>query len=164
MTEQGFETIIRETKRVVLSAIMAHLPARFHHAIDDVAQETYMRAFRGLKKFRGESAITSWLYVIARNESLRMSGRLSREEEKIIKSGRQMEITPAPDSESLDRLRDDVARLPEKYKTVMELLLYGMNETQITKELSMKRGTVKSRISRGRLLLYRMASGGETYE
>lgn len=38
-----------------------------HHDAEDIVQETFLRAFRGAMEFRGEAALSSWLYVIARN-------------------------------------------------------------------------------------------------
>ena len=50
MTETVFAEIIKETKGVVLSAIEKTLFNRFYHAIDDVAQETYLRAYKSLDR------------------------------------------------------------------------------------------------------------------
>src|SRR5271157_5838929 len=87
MTEKEFADIVGSTKKIVLSAIEKHLSARFYHAIDDIAQESYLRAYRSIikNKFRGDSKIETWLYAIARNEALRMNDRLAREEEKFKK-------------------------------------------------------------------------------
>ncbi len=61
MTETEFARIVHATKAVVLSAVEKHLAGRFYHAIDDVVQETYLRAYRSLTsdKFRGDSAIST---------------------------------------------------------------------------------------------------------
>jgi RNA polymerase sigma-70 factor, ECF subfamily len=163
MTEREFAEIVRDTKRVVLSSVGKHLPARFSHVIDDVVQETYLRAYRGLVKgkFRGDSALGSWLYTIAKNESYRMAGRLVREEEKAKKAGERMSLLAVGEYESLETLRIGIARLPEKYRLVMEMGSAGMSESEIAKELSIRKGTVKSRLSRGRDLLYRLSEGGD---
>ena len=89
MTEEEFAAIVGRTKKIVLSAVRKHLAARFSYVIDDVAQETYLRGYRHLAGswFRNESSIESWLYAIARNESLRMNKKLVREEEKAEKNG-----------------------------------------------------------------------------
>ncbi|HEY1405165.1 MAG TPA: hypothetical protein VF857_01020, partial [Spirochaetota bacterium] len=67
MDDKEFAIIVRKTKKVVLSSIGRHLPARFSHAIDDIAQESYIRAYRSLVKgaFRNESSLETWLYAIA---------------------------------------------------------------------------------------------------
>src|SRR3989339_485034 len=84
ISEESFAKIIRETKVVVLSAVKKHLFEHYAHALDDVVQETYFKAFDSLvkEKFREESKLSTWLYVIAKNEALRMNGKLKREEQK----------------------------------------------------------------------------------
>ena len=88
MTEQEFIKIVDETQGLVLSAIEKNLPERFYHAIDDIAQETYFRAYKSLKKnkFKGKSTVQTWVYTIARNETLRMYKKLDREEKKFNRS------------------------------------------------------------------------------
>jgi RNA polymerase sigma-70 factor (ECF subfamily) len=50
MDEKDFTTIINRTKDTVLSAIERYLAARFYSAVDDVAQEVYLRAYKSLSK------------------------------------------------------------------------------------------------------------------
>src|SRR6185295_731328 len=108
MTEEEFSTIVDNTKAIVLSAVEKNLFARFYHAIDDVVQETYLRGFRGLQKkqFEGRSALSTWLYAIARNESLRMNEKLMREERKTEKLQLQLPES-RPDSQPSSS-REDV--------------------------------------------------------
>ncbi|MDY6934051.1 MAG: sigma-70 family RNA polymerase sigma factor [Spirochaetota bacterium] len=169
MEDREFAEIVKNTKGVVLSAIERHLAVRFYHSIDDVVQEVYIRAYRGLRRnsFRGDSSLETWLYRIAKNESLRMTGRLKREEEKFKKAAiRQMGITKDYASESGELtameidLKKMIKRLPEKYKSVLELVALGFSEKQISEKLAIKIGTVKSRAYRGRELIQRVANGG----
>lgn len=162
MNEKEFAALVAETKKTVLSAVRKHLAARFSHAIDDVVQETYFRGYRHLAagKFRNESSVGSWLYAIARNESLRMNAKLAREEEKRKKAAEEMRYRD-PDAPSYEeergRLEVLVARLPDKYREVMALKMEGVPELEISVRLDIKTGTVKSRFSRGRELLQRLA-------
>jgi RNA polymerase sigma-70 factor (ECF subfamily) len=166
MNDHDFARIVHETKAVVLSAVEKNLADRFHHAIDDVVQETYIRAYRGLvaKSFRGDSALSTWLYTIARNESLRMNSRLAREEEKFKRSVdafvfesqiRADEGDTAP-ADELKALLAAIGLLPEKYRAVMDLVALGLTEKEIAERLAIKTGTVKSRTSRARRLLKKM--------
>jgi RNA polymerase sigma-70 factor (ECF subfamily) len=167
MTEWEFAEIIDTTKGTVLSAIQTHLADRFYHAIDDVAQETYIRAYRSLvkKKFKEESLISTWLYTIAKNESLRMNKKLSREEMKFQKSVEKMkadaEYVSSENNLDIEALRKAIGNLPEKYRSVIELVSRGFTEKQISEKLGIKRGTVKSRASRGREMLEKLLKGGE---
>jgi len=169
MDEKIFTDIIEETRPVVLGAIGRHLYPRFYHAIDDVAQETYMRAYRSLmrKNFRGDSKISTWLYTIARNESLRMNSKLSREEEKLMLSSEMLLLEGATDisenSLSAEELREMIKGLPLIYREVLELASAGLTEKEISRQLNIKSGTVKSRASRGREIL-RKTYGGQEHE
>ena len=162
MNESEFAALVGETKKTVLSAVRKHLAARFSHAIDDVVQETYLRGYRHLAagKFRHESSVSSWLYAIARNESLRMNARLAREEEKGKRAAEEMrDRDPEPDSsgEDRERLLGLVTRLPVKYREVVELKIEGVPELEIAVRLGIREGTVKSRFSRGREILQRLS-------
>lgn len=172
MEDKDFAHIVNDTKGVVLSSVKKHLAGRFYHAIDDVVQETYIRAYKGLikNKFREDSAIETWLYSIARNESRRMNDRLKREEIKFNKSLEEMNEKIAGEQsgeqahlrEKVMHIKELIKDLPEKYSSVMELAAMGFSEKQISRRLNIKRGTVKSRASRGRELIQRLANGGTT--
>jgi RNA polymerase sigma-70 factor (ECF subfamily) len=161
MTDKEFADVVGSTKKVVLSAIEKHLSARFYHAIDDIVQETYLRAYRSMikNKFRGDSGIGTWLHAIAKNEALRMNNKLAREEEKFKKS-----ILLAPETaeagerkpDDYDYVYDAIARLPDIYRSVMELVAGGFTVKQIAGRLNIETGTVKSRTSRGKEILKKL--------
>jgi RNA polymerase sigma-70 factor, ECF subfamily len=159
VNEIEFASIVGTTKRTVLKAVRKHLAARFSHATDDVVQETYMRGYRHLSsgKFRNESSIESWLYTIARNESLRMNRKLVREEEKAEKSAEQLTYRPEQifyeEHINLGKLID---RLPEIYRQVVMLKVQGLSEVEIASQLKINEGTVKSRFFRGKELLQKL--------
>jgi RNA polymerase sigma-70 factor (ECF subfamily) len=164
MTEVEFAAIVGRTKSIVLSAVRKHLATRFSYAIDDVAQETYLRGYRHLAGgwFRNESSIESWLYVIAKNESLRMNKKLAREEEKAEKAAEHLKENPHK-----DLLRDDkghldslIGGLPEKYRDVMALKVRGRTENEISRLLGINTGTVKSRFARGKEMLQKISREG----
>lgn len=163
MTELEFGNIVGETKKTVLAAVQKHLPARFYHSIDDVVQETYMRAFRHLSsgKFRNEAAVSSWLYTIARNESLRMARKLGREEEKMERLQEEAMVNEANDApqylHDMSMLENMLEHIPLKYREVMLLRSRGVSEKEIAQQLGIRKGTVKSRFSRGREMLQRAA-------
>jgi len=167
MDDKEFAGIVNSTKPIVLSAVKKYVAAQYYHSIDDIVQETYIRAYRSLIKdsFRGESSMETWLYTIARNESLRMMKKLNREEIKIRKKAQKMDdINSGKEDDDIDVKRIDLKRtigdLPGKYRGVMDLVSQGLSEKEIADELSLKRGTVKSRIFRGKFLLQRLIAGG----
>jgi RNA polymerase sigma-70 factor (ECF subfamily) len=165
MTEKEFAGIVGATKAAVLAAVRRHLAARFYHAVDDAVQDTYLRAFGALKKgaFRGRSSVLSRLYTIAKNESIRLTRRLAREEEQSARAGEALLAGGrghAP--EELERVKKRIETLPEKYRQVFLLVCSGRSEQEIASCLSIARGTVKSRAHRGRALLQRHLEGGKT--
>lgn len=163
MDDSQFTTIIGETKAVVLAAIRRHLRVEYYNAIDDVAQETYLRAYKSLKKnaFRGDSSLRTWLYAIARNESLRMNQKLDRDSRRST-DGDVPELPYHDNNEEklaqsmdVERLTGMIRAIPEKYRKVLQLHMEGKSEREISNLLNLKKGTVKSRLSRGKSLVRR---------
>lgn len=156
-----FAAIIAETKRPVLAAIRRYLDGRFSYAIDDVAQEVYLRAYRALTKgkLNDASKLRSYLYTIARNEALRMNARGEREEKKAEKflNARRERLTVSSDTVSTLSMAGDVAEalanIPEHYAQVVQLSMLGFSAREIVEKLQIRPGTVKSRLSRGLALL-----------
>ncbi|MBN2038669.1 MAG: sigma-70 family RNA polymerase sigma factor [Spirochaetes bacterium] len=164
MTEKEFSGIINSTKGVVLTAIRKNIEERFYNYIDDIVQDTYIRAYKSLvkNKFKGDSSLETWLYAIARNETLRINKKLSREEEKLRKVIDSMDDNNIRGSRKnfvnydIIDLHDSIAKLPDIYGEVMKLQLNGFSEKQIARQLDIKTGTVKSRASRAREMLHKM--------
>lgn len=170
MSNKELEEFIHSTKKLVLSVIRQTLYEKFYSSVDDVMQETYLRAYRALKadKFRADSSVSTWLYVIAKNESLRMNGKLLKEEEKREKL-KKSKLDKRPDSEeSSDRdfssLLKSIKSLPAKYFEVINARLSGQSVAEIALEYNLKEGTVKSRLARARDFLKRIVKGGKENE
>jgi len=176
MNQEAFASIVEETKGVVLKAIRKSLFSEYYYAIDDVVQETYIRAYRSLvkNKFKEESKLSSWLYTIARNESIRMNKKLKsgeRRREKYMErnieylngDGRNNVEEKIEKDDLLNKLSEAVKNLPDKYENVIDLYVKGFNEKEIAKFLSISRGTVKSRIHRGKEKLREILKKEEIY-
>ncbi|HON77944.1 MAG TPA: RNA polymerase sigma factor [Spirochaetota bacterium] len=171
MTEKEFTRFVEETKGIVLSAVRRYLSCDLDHAIDDVVQEAYLRIYRNLHKinFTEESSRNNWIYTIAKNESLRMVEKSNRDSVKVKKFIESME--PGSEkvmdamTEEIIIIREVISGLPEKYRMVFELLVLGFSEKQISEKLALKKGTIKSRIHRGRELINRtLSERGVSYE
>ena len=142
----------------------------------DVCQETFLRAFRALPRFRGQAKFSSWLYRIALN--------LCRD---WVRRERRTPVVQAPDdfdlmelaaaaepSESIENLvaRKDVARaveramalLPEEQRTAIVLKEYhGLTFQEIADLLGCPLSTVKTRLYQGLTVLRReLARAGAT--
>lgn len=168
MEDRDFSQIVGQTKKVVLSAISKYLNREYYEAIDDVAQETYLRAYRHLTKgkFREEAALSTWLYQIAKNESLRMNQKMARQNKKVI-SEDLTEMEFRLDS-GMNKIFDEddfldretfwtlLQRLPEKYQVVLKLIARGYDNGEISQKLEISPGTVKSRTSRGKEMMRKL--------
>jgi RNA polymerase sigma-70 factor (ECF subfamily) len=119
---------------------------------EDWAQEAWVRAFRALATFRGDSLFTTWLHRIAVNSALH--GRRSRER----KTAREEPIedaavtAPAGDRAVLRlRLEKAMARLPEGMRRVLVLHdVEGYTHEEIGEMLGVNPGTCKSQLFKAR--------------
>ena len=159
MDDKAFYNFVEDTKSIVLAVVRKYISSNYNHYIDDVVQETYLRAHKAInkKKVNMDKSLNNWLYTIAKNESIRMLEKLKREEAKIIKAQVSFleKDKPKKIDEEIIEMRNIISNLPEKYKSIFQLLVHGYTENQIAKKLDIRQGTVKSRIHRGRELIYR---------
>lgn len=170
MKENDFCSFVEKTKPVVLAAVNRYFPGNYYYYIDDVVQETYFRAYKAINKgkINIENNLSNWLYTIAKHESIRMTEKLKREEAKVLKA--QESYTEKGNSgnsidEEMIEMKEIISGLPDKYKSIFELLVYGYSESQIAEKLDIRHGTVKSRIHRGRELIHRISQRmGLNYE
>ena len=159
MNEKEFAEIVKNTKKIVLAAIGKNMAPRFYHAIDDVAQETYIRTYMALEEnsFKGDSSIETWIYTIAKNESVRMNKKLLKEEYKLIKALIIFDERESKDYaqilENNEYLHEHISLLPEKFRDVLILSYKGFNINDISQKLGIPSGTVKSRSTRGKKMI-----------
>jgi RNA polymerase sigma-70 factor (ECF subfamily) len=153
--ECAFEQLVRAHQRYVFNLAYRVLGDRSE--AEDVTQETFVRAWRGLPSFRAECRFTTWLYRIARNVCLNRLPRLEAELRQTEELGQPVACPdPGPD-EVLDArerqalLHDALAKLPEKYRLVLTLrYLQGFSYAEIADVLNLPLGTVKTHLHRGR--------------
>lgn len=128
----------------------------------DVCQEAYLRAFRGLRRFRGDARFTTWLYRITANCASTQLGRRSRHHHEQLDD--ELELNddspthdPVARSESAS-LRDSVQRalasLPPRLRAVVVLRdIYDLSHEVIAAELGISVSAAKVRLHRARLRL-----------
>ena len=134
--------------------------------VEDVAQEAFIKAYRALPNFRGDSAFYTWLYRIAINTAknwLVSQGRRAPtttetdiEDAETFDDGEHLRDLNTPDSMLLTRQVADavnraIERLPEELKTAIVLReLEGLSYEEIAETMNCPIGTVRSRIFRAR--------------
>ena len=148
---ENFSEFVNSTKSLVLNTIGKYLYSRFYNAIDDVAQEVYFRAYKQLSsnKFRNEAKLETWLYTIAKNESLRMNKKLLKKEKQAVEFMNEV----VENEEQIIALYEAVSTLPEHYREIFRLKLLVYSEAEIAQKTDLNKGTVKLRTSRGLKLL-----------
>lgn len=120
---------------------------------DDATQETFIRAFRFLARYRGDSKFSTWLFSISRNcalDELRRVGRRRRTRERLESE------TPPPSSEVGIgvEVREALGGLSLDLREPVVLIdMFGFTYDEVGRILDVPPGTVKSRVHRARKAL-----------
>ena len=130
---------------------------------DDLAQETFIRAYKHIGSFRGEAKFSTWLYRIAYN-CFREEAR--RRKELVGIDERQLEAEYDPSTVDA-ALRHDLAHalqsLPLHERTAIVLCCQnGLSHDEAARVLDIPLGTVKTNVLRGREKLKRLLAGWKT--
>lgn len=132
---------------------------------DDLAQEVFLRAFRGLVGFQGRSAFGTWIYRIAYNVYLNHHTRTRRHvalpEDYDARAAAPEDALSAPRADLRRDLEGAIEGLPERYRAVVVLYyLHEVSYPEIAEILDLPLGTVKTHLHRAKRLLRRaMATG-----
>jgi len=172
----AFERLVAERATDVYG-LLYRLTADVEEA-RDLTQETFLRAFQSIARFRGEADLKTWLYRIAINQArnrwrwwrrrrrdLTVSLDAPDNREQTLGATLANADAPNPEHETLARERE--ARLTEALhnlsnayrEAVMLRDVEGLSYEEIAVTLEISVGTVKSRLSRGRLELRRKLEG-----
>lgn len=130
---------------------------------DEVAQEVFVRAWRGLGRFQGRAKLSTWLYRIAFNEAQRALSR-RRPAGGDVAADQDSEAVPAgehhgPDAQALDRelvevLDHALAQLPPDWRVAVVLRdLEGVSTSEAAEIAGVRQAAFKSRLHRGRIQL-----------
>ena len=145
----------------------------------DLTQETFLRAFQSIDRFRGDASLKTWIYRIAINQARnrwrwwrrrRRDATVSLDatdehRDQPLAATLRNENSPSPEQQTLAReresqLREALCGLRRSYREAVILRdVEGFSYEEIAQTLQISIGTVKSRISRGRLELRRQLEG-----
>ena len=162
--KQAFELLVEKYQRK-----LARLLSRFIRdpaEVEDVTQEAFIKAYRALPAFRGDSAFYTWLYRIgintAKNYLMAMGRRaptsteVEAEEAEGFEEGEQLRDINTPESlllsnEIAETVNATIEELPEELRTAIQMReIEGMSYEDIAKAMNCPIGTVRSRIFRAR--------------
>src|SRR2546428_481384 len=125
----------------------------------DVTQEAYLRAYKGLRRFRGDARFSTWMYRITANcASTAISKRARHRHEQLddeaVVADERPEVDPeaVADAELLrDRVNSALEELPERLRAVVVLRdVYDLPHQAIADELGISEAAAKVRLHRAR--------------
>ena len=162
--KRAFELLVEKYQRK-----LARLLSRFIRdpaEVEDVTQEAFIKAYRALPAFRGDSAFYTWLYRIgintAKNYLMAMGRRaptsteVEADEAEGFDEGEQLRDINTPESvllskEIAETVNSTIEKLPEELRTAIQLReIEGMSYEDIARVMDCPIGTVRSRIFRAR--------------
>jgi len=135
-----------------------------HEDANDLAQEAFLKAWRGMASFRGDSAFSTWLYRIAVNTCLNF-----RSARRPLAAEEPSEALPDRGPSAAERLvgrererqvRDAIARLPEKQRATLILKVYHeLTHEEVARILGSTVGTVKANLFHAVANLRKLVAG-----
>ncbi|MCB9399376.1 MAG: sigma-70 family RNA polymerase sigma factor [Acidobacteria bacterium] len=149
--EAAFNQLVLKYRKPVYA--VAYRFTQNHEEADDLAQETFLRAYQSLVHFRGDSSLKTWLLRIVSNLSLNhlKSGRISKDS-----GGEPEEHALAADPTGLNQILEDeerlalrkaIAKLPPKQKeTLMLKTFQDLTCEQVAEIMQCSIGTVKANL------------------
>ena len=136
---------------------LAYRLCRDRALADDLAQMTFLRAYRKLGQWRGNSAFSTWLFAVAYSVCRAELRRRRPPGIVAAPAGTNEEIGAGARAEASDeseRVRRAVAALPRKYRDAMTLFYFHeMDVAQTARTLGVAEGTVKARLHRAREMI-----------
>ena len=146
----AFEALVEKYKRSVYKIARSRVSR--HDDADDLAQEIFLRVFKGIRKFKGASSFKTWMFRIAMNTSInygsRMGERMKREAElkESVLAGQEPEsLVSLIREERETKLRQLIETLPVKQRKTLTLKIDGgLKYSEIAKVMGCSEGTAKA--------------------
>ncbi len=162
--KRAFELLVVKYQRRV-ARLVGRL-VRDPHESEDVTQEAFVRAYRALGNFRGDSAFYTWLYriaintaknyLVAQNRRPPSSTEMDAAEAEQTEEGYHLRETATPETELMSKqlaqtVQKAMQSLPEELRTAITLReIEGLTYEEIADAMQCPVGTVRSRIFRAR--------------
>ncbi len=163
--KRAFELLVEKYWRR-LTRLLARM-VRDPDEVEDIAQETFIKAYRALPQFRGDAAFYTWLYRIgvntaknylaARGKAMQtVSDQALPDEDEGVEERLAVQDISTPESELLSKqvamaVNEAVEALPEELRTAITLReIEGLSYEEIANLMGCPIGTVRSRIFRAR--------------
>jgi RNA polymerase sigma factor (sigma-70 family) len=155
--QNAFGELVRRYQSPVRSFLL-RMTCGDSHLADDLAQETFIQAWKHLSRFRGEARFSTWLFAIAVNEYRTIARRrkdLLLEELEPIALNPETNLSSAPFHARLD-LNDALKQLTAAERSAIVLCCQnGLSHDEAARALGCPLGTVKTNVLRGKEKLRR---------
>jgi RNA polymerase sigma-70 factor (ECF subfamily) len=169
----AFEELVKRYEHKVYN--IAYRMLSNEEEAKDALQDTFIRAYRFIKKFKGDSSFYTWLYRITTNVCLtRLKRRQGKDnvtvsldepvqdEEDMIRELPDVKHTPEilfERKQTQQAIQTAISELPSDYRSVVVLRdLQGLSNKEVSKALQLSIAAVKSRLHRGRVFLRKKLS------
>lgn len=147
----AFEKLVRAYQAPVWRLV--HQLVRDPQLAEDVTQEAFLRAYRFLPRYRGDSRFSTWLLSVARNCAMDELRRYERRV-RLVERLRARPQPPQWEQSVPVEVRDVLATLPMELREPIVLIdMLGTSYAEVAVILKTPVGTIKSRVHRGRALL-----------
>lgn len=160
----AFDLLVQKYQRK-LGRLLSRM-IRDQAEVEDVVQEAFIKAYRALPNFRGDSAFYTWLYrigintaknyLVAMGRRPQVSTEIEVEDAENFEDGHELRTIDTPETELMTKqiaktVNDTVAGLPEELRTAITLReIEGLSYEEIATLMGCPIGTVRSRIFRAR--------------
>jgi RNA polymerase sigma-70 factor (ECF subfamily) len=145
---EAFDLLVARYQRPIYRLCFRYV--NNHEDANDLAQESFLKAWRGISRFRGDSAFSTWLYRIAVNTCLNFrSGRKpeAHELDERLVDPRPLALAEVERDSQASRVREAVSRLPEKQRATLILkVFHELTHEEVAGILGSSVGTVKANL------------------
>jgi len=154
--ESAFDRIVEQYSSDI--AALANRLLGWSGEVEDVTQDIFLAAFLGLKKFRCECSLKTWLFTITVNKCrsyrykrMLRGRRISQAADKGFLTSAGAADKTSMDSETFNRVRRAIQALPAKYREPVVLrYLQELGTDQISRVLGISKNTLQVRLNRAR--------------
>jgi len=150
---EAFEELVRRHQRMI-HALAYRMTGSVSDA-EDIAQETFLRAYRQIGGFRGEASFSSWVYRIALNTCMNWKKSADRRQH-LHEEWANEQNDAAPSHDTAARVNEALRKLEAKQRAAIVLTVYeGMNHAEAARVLGCSETTVSWRVFMARKKLKR---------
>jgi RNA polymerase sigma-70 factor (ECF subfamily) len=153
--DSAFSELVDRYKNLVYGLVYRMVPDRSR--TDDLAQDVFLKVYRGLPYFRGEARLSTWIYRIVQNVCTQARSQYRPEVSLEPDASGHVRVDPgAPDVafaalETRDRLEKAIQQLPDNYRLLIAAhYLQGVQYEDLAEALDIPLGTVKTHLHRAK--------------